>query len=76
MQENVKHRILVLSDREGLGKLTASTQFALTRKKKGFQNGLLDVDLCGPSISYLLQFEGKDVHQADGGWIPVYIDGA
>ncbi|XP_074034669.1 NUBP iron-sulfur cluster assembly factor 2 isoform X3 [Leptinotarsa decemlineata] len=36
--------------------------------------GLLDIDLCGPSIPYLLQLEGKDVHQADGGWVPVYTD--
>ncbi|XP_074034668.1 NUBP iron-sulfur cluster assembly factor 2 isoform X2 [Leptinotarsa decemlineata] len=39
-----------------------------------FEVGLLDIDLCGPSIPYLLQLEGKDVHQADGGWVPVYTD--
>jgi Mrp family chromosome partitioning ATPase len=36
---------------------------------------LLDVDLCGPSVPYLLNLEGKDVHQSsEGGWIPVYTD--
>lgn len=31
------------------------------------QVGLLDVDLCGPSVPYLLQLEGKDVHQCPEG---------
>lgn len=39
-----------------------------------FQVGLLDVDLCGPSIPYILNLEGKHVHQGPDGWIPVYMD--
>lgn len=84
MLENVKHIILVLSGKGGVGKSTVSTQLALTFKEKGykvkcnnptiikfnvitFQVGLLDIDLCGPSVPYLLQLEGQDVHQSDGG---------
>ncbi|XP_018561120.1 cytosolic Fe-S cluster assembly factor NUBP2 homolog [Anoplophora glabripennis] len=72
MLDGVKHIILVLSGKGGVGKSTVSTQLALTLKERGYKVGLLDVDLCGPSIPYLLQLEGKDVHQADGGWVPVY----
>lgn len=32
----------------------------------------MDIDLCGPSIPYLLQLEDKDVHQCPEGWVPVY----
>jgi Mrp family chromosome partitioning ATPase len=74
MLESVKHVILVLSGKGGVGKSTVSTQLALTLKEKDFKVGLLDIDLCGPSIPYLLQLEGRDVHQADGGWVPVYTD--
>ncbi|EFA08218.1 cytosolic Fe-S cluster assembly factor Nubp2 homolog [Tribolium castaneum] len=74
MLEGVKHVILVLSGKGGVGKSTVSTQLALTLKEKGFKVGLLDIDLCGPSVPYLLQLEGKDVHQTDGGWVPVYAD--
>nr|CAI5828175.1 unnamed protein product [Callosobruchus analis] len=74
MLENIKHIILVLSGKGGVGKSTVSTQLALTLKEKGYKVGLLDIDLCGPSIPYLLQLEGKDVHQAEGGWVPVYTD--
>jgi Mrp family chromosome partitioning ATPase len=30
--------------------------------------------LCGPSVPYLMGLEGKDVHQCDQGWVPVYTD--
>lgn len=74
MLDNIKHIILILSGKGGVGKSTVSTQLALTLVEKGFKVGLLDVDLCGPSIPYLLQLEGSDVHQADAGWVPVYAD--
>ncbi|XP_036147735.1 cytosolic Fe-S cluster assembly factor NUBP2 homolog isoform X2 [Monomorium pharaonis] len=36
--------------------------------------GILDIDLCGPSVPYLLNLEAKDVHQSSEGWIPVFAD--
>lgn len=74
MLDGVKHIILILSGKGGVGKSTVSTQLALTLKEKGFKVGLLDIDLCGPSVPYLLQLEGKDVFQANEGWMPVYAD--
>ncbi|XP_066258276.1 cytosolic Fe-S cluster assembly factor Nubp2 homolog isoform X1 [Euwallacea similis] len=74
MLDNVKHIILVLSGKGGVGKSTVSTQLALTLVKRGSKVGLLDIDLCGPSVPYLLNLEGNDVHQSDGGWVPVYAD--
>ncbi|XP_045477409.1 cytosolic Fe-S cluster assembly factor NUBP2 homolog [Harmonia axyridis] len=74
MLDGVKHIILILSGKGGVGKSTISTQLALTMKEKGLKVGLLDIDLCGPSVPYLLELEGKDVHQSEGGWVPVYAD--
>nr|CAD7413320.1 unnamed protein product [Timema cristinae] len=74
MLTGVKHVILVLSGKGGVGKSTISTQLALTLKEAGFKVGILDVDLCGPSVPYLLQLEGKDVHQSPHGWVPVFAD--
>ncbi|KAF4523047.1 hypothetical protein B566_EDAN012776 [Ephemera danica] len=74
MLENVKHIILVLSGKGGVGKSTVSTQLALALKDRNFKVGILDVDLCGPSIPYLLQLEGKEIHQCPEGWVPVYAD--
>ncbi|XP_048868779.1 cytosolic Fe-S cluster assembly factor nubp2 isoform X2 [Brienomyrus brachyistius] len=36
--------------------------------------GILDVDLCGPSIPRMLGADQQAVHQCDAGWVPVYTD--
>lgn len=38
------------------------------------QVGILDIDLCGPSIPRMLNVGRTDVHQCDSGWVPVYTD--
>ncbi|KAH9632059.1 hypothetical protein HF086_015263 [Spodoptera exigua] len=74
MLDSVKRVILVLSGKGGVGKSTVSTQLALTLKERGYKVGLLDIDLCGPSVPYLLNLENQNVHQGPEGWIPVYLD--
>ncbi|XP_049869580.1 cytosolic Fe-S cluster assembly factor NUBP2 homolog [Pectinophora gossypiella] len=74
MLEQVNRVILVLSGKGGVGKSTVSTQLALSLKENGFKVGLLDIDLCGPSVPYILNLEGQNVHQGPEGWIPVYMD--
>uniref|UniRef100_R4G860 Cytosolic Fe-S cluster assembly factor NUBP2 homolog n=1 Tax=Rhodnius prolixus TaxID=13249 RepID=R4G860_RHOPR len=74
MNRGVKHAILVLSGKGGVGKSTISVNLALGLKEKGFKVGLLDLDLCGPSIPYLLGIENAPVHQGQEGWVPVYTD--
>ncbi|XP_053327365.1 cytosolic Fe-S cluster assembly factor NUBP2 [Spea bombifrons] len=71
---NVRHIILVLSGKGGVGKSTVSTQIALALRHAGKKVGILDVDLCGPSIPRMLNAQGQDVHQCDSGWVPVYVD--
>ncbi|XP_055906145.1 cytosolic Fe-S cluster assembly factor NUBP2 homolog [Eupeodes corollae] len=72
MLDKVKHVILVLSGKGGVGKSTVSTQLALALKEHGLKVGLLDIDLCGPSVPYLLGLEGKEIYQCDEGWVPIY----
>lgn len=74
MLDKVKHIILVLSGKGGVGKSTVSTQLALILKDQDLKVGLLDIDLCGPSVPYLLQLEDQNIHQSEEGWIPVYTD--
>ena len=38
------------------------------------QVGLLDVDICGPSIPRMLGLSGREVHQSGSGWSPVWLD--
>uniref|UniRef100_H2LSK1 Nucleotide binding protein 2 (MinD homolog, E. coli) n=1 Tax=Oryzias latipes TaxID=8090 RepID=H2LSK1_ORYLA len=70
----VKHVVLVLSGKGGVGKSTITTELALAFKHAGKKVGILDVDLCGPSIPRMLCVGRPDVHQCDSGWVPVYTD--
>lgn len=48
---------------------------ALTsRVNAPLQVGILDVDLCGPSVPRMLRVQGRAVHQGDSGWVPVFVD--
>ncbi|CAL5370459.1 unnamed protein product [Camellia sinensis] len=70
----VKHKILVLSGKGGVGKSTFSAQLAFALAAKDFQVGLLDIDICGPSIPKMLGLEGQEIHQSNLGWSPVYVE--
>lgn len=70
---NVKHVILVLSGKGGVGKSSVTTQVALSLALKGFSVGVLDIDLTGPSLPRMFGVEGKQVHQSLNGWVPVQV---
>ena len=40
---------------------------------RGMDVGLLDVDICGPSVPVLFGKEGHEVHRSNSGWSPVYV---
>ncbi|KAL7269930.1 cytosolic Fe-S cluster assembly factor cfd1 [Rhizina undulata] len=71
--EQVKHVMLVLSGKGGVGKSSVTTQLALSLAREGYKVGVLDVDLTGPNIPRMFNVENKKVHQAPGGWIPVRV---
>jgi len=67
----IKHKIVVLSGKGGVGKSSVAANLAVTLSRKGFKTGLLDTDLHGPSIPTLLGMEGKIPGQKDGRMTPV-----
>jgi Mrp family chromosome partitioning ATPase len=71
--ENVRHVILILSGKGGVGKSSVTTQTALTLVNKGFNVGVLDIDLTGPSLPRMFGVESRQVHQSSAGWVPVSV---
>ena len=69
----VRRKVLVLSGKGGVGKSTVSAQLAFALAARGLRVGLLDVDICGPSIPHMLGLRGQTVHQSASGWSPVYV---
>ncbi|RVX71279.1 Cytosolic Fe-S cluster assembly factor cfd1 [Exophiala mesophila] len=74
--ENIKHIVLILSGKGGVGKSSTTIQLALALSQQGHNVGILDIDLTGPSIPRLLNLEDKKVTQAPGGWLPVKVHDA
>ena len=66
--------LLVLSGKGGVGKSTVAVQLALAHQRAGLKVGVLDIDLCGPSVPRMLGLQGQEVHQSQAGWCPVYTD--
>jgi Mrp family chromosome partitioning ATPase len=56
--KNVRHKVLVLSGKGGVGKSTFSTQLARALAYADQEVGLLDIDICGPSIPKMTGVEG------------------
>ncbi|KAI0834686.1 P-loop containing nucleoside triphosphate hydrolase protein [Hypoxylon sp. FL0890] len=69
----VKHILLVLSGKGGVGKSSVTTQLALSLSLAGHSVGVLDVDLTGPSMPRMFNIEDARVTQAPGGWLPVTV---
>ncbi|KFK39308.1 hypothetical protein AALP_AA3G227700 [Arabis alpina] len=69
----VKHKILVLSGKGGVGKSTFSAQLSFALAAMDHNVGLMDIDICGPSIPKMLGLEGQEIHQSNLGWSPVYV---
>jgi len=71
----VKHKILILSGKGGVGKSTVSSQLSYALSLDSTKEvGLLDIDICGPSIPRMLGLMGHEVHQSASGWSPVYVE--
>jgi Mrp family chromosome partitioning ATPase len=56
--EQIRHKILVLSGKGGVGKSTVAANLATALARAGKTVGLLDVDVHGPSIPKLMGLEG------------------
>ncbi|KAN0130864.1 P-loop containing nucleoside triphosphate hydrolase protein [Lactarius tabidus] len=70
----VKRKVLVLSGKGGVGKSTFAAQLGWAfASDPDVQTGILDVDICGPSIPTILGIASEQVHTSAVGWSPVYV---
>jgi len=66
--------VLVLSGKGGVGKSTFTTMlahaFALDQEA---MVGVMDTDICGPSIPKMMGVEAETIHVSSSGWSPVWV---
>lgn len=71
----IRHKVIVLSGKGGVGKSTVATNIAVALTMKGQKVGLMDVDIHGPSIPKMLGLEGNLLQGTETGLAPiVYTD--
>jgi len=69
----IKHKILVLSNKGGVGKSSIAVNLACSLSEKGYKVGILDADLHGPSVAKMLGFEGKRLQGSPEGILPMSV---
>lgn len=74
-QLDVKHVILVLSGKGGVGKSTVAVNLAYALSSRGYNTGLLDLDLHGPTIPKMLGIDNFRLQTVDNKIEPVRVTG-
>ena len=67
----IKHKIIVLSGKGGVGKSTVAVNAAVSLSTRGHRVGLLDIDIHGPSVPRLLGLEGRHIAGNGTALLPV-----
>ncbi|KAI9815356.1 MAG: cytosolic Fe-S cluster assembly factor nbp35 [Thelocarpon impressellum] len=69
----IKHKLLVLSGKGGVGKSTFTTMLGHAfAANPASQVGIMDTDICGPSIPKMMGVEAETIHISNEGWSPVW----
>jgi ATP-binding protein involved in chromosome partitioning len=66
----IKHKLIIGSNKGGVGKSTVTTNLAIALQESGYSVGLADADLHGPNIPKLLQAENIRLKSTDVGIDP------
>lgn len=69
----IKHKILILSGKGGVGKSTVAANLAVSLSLTGKSVGLLDIDIHGPSIPKILNLEDKKLMVFGDAIMPVPV---
>jgi ATP-binding protein involved in chromosome partitioning len=67
----IKYKIAVLSGKGGVGKSLVTANLATTLAKKGYEVGILDADVHGPSIPKMFGVHGQVIYAGPAGLMPL-----
>jgi ATP-binding protein involved in chromosome partitioning len=73
--QRIRHKIVVLSGKGGVGKSTVAVNLAVALGMEGKKVGLLDVDIHGPSVPKMLNLNGATLEVSEGRVNPVDFGG-
>jgi ATP-binding protein involved in chromosome partitioning len=67
----IKHEIIVMSGKGGVGKSTVTVNLAMALAMRGYNVGILDADIHGPNIPKMLNIEDAQIQGDQDGLYPV-----
>jgi ATP-binding protein involved in chromosome partitioning len=70
-RRGIRSIIAIISGKGGVGKSFVTSMLASELKKRGYEVGVLDADLTGPSIAKVLGVAGKPYKGPNGGIVPL-----
>jgi Mrp family chromosome partitioning ATPase len=70
---HIRHKIMVMSGKGGVGKSTVAINLAASLALRGYQVGILDADLHGPDVPRMLGIEGQHLISSGNGVEPVEV---
>jgi Mrp family chromosome partitioning ATPase len=70
-KRGIRSIIAIISGKGGVGKSFVTSALASELKKRGYEVGVLDADLTGPSIAKVLGVAGKPYKGPNGGIVPL-----
>ena len=71
----IKHKLIVLSGKGGVGKSTVAAYLATSLAQRGKSVGLLDTDIHGPSIPKMLGIEDQRITLRNEAVVPANVSG-
>ncbi|MFQ5868134.1 MAG: P-loop NTPase [bacterium] len=69
----IKHKIMVLSNKGGVGKTTVAVNLAMGFALQGFKVGLMDADFHGPNVPKMLGLSGRRMVLNNGEMVPISL---
>jgi len=73
MMEKVKHKIMVMSGKGGVGKTTVAANLAFALGMRGLDVGLMDADIHGPDVPKILGIEDKRPEVTENKIFPILV---
>lgn len=73
--EGIRNKILIMSNKGGVGKSTVTVNLASLLARKGYKVGVVDADIHGPNIPKMLGVEGQRLKIKENGIEPCKIHG-